>query len=144
MQFAPHKRVKHLARYFGFLSILCMVGYNTPAYSLYFLASLGPAIFIVYLIRTFGGMVNSFIPNEPFFNYFALLYPVTFLYFGLVGFQLKNIVNERGKIRVLTLLAFIGFVIYIHYFAFKELSLYWEGSTEMAPLLPIFASKVSG
>ena len=122
-------RIQHLARYFGGLSLLCLFGYAFTPLSHLFLFFVAPALFLTSFLRTYGGFLVGVIPDQPFFNNLFLLFPLTFIYFGLVGFQLKNILNESGKIRVVVLILFAAFLIYIHLFTFNELSLYWEGST---------------
>lgn len=123
------KKIKHFSRYFGIIGFLCLVGYAYTSFSHLFLILVAPVFFITYWFRVYTGFLSSLIPNAPFFNNLLLLF-WTEIYFGLVGFQLKNILNERGKIRFLVLVAFVGFLIYIHYAAFQELNLYW---TEKEP-----------
>lgn len=129
MQIAAHKRIKHLARYFGILAVLCFTGYKFSN-SLSFLALLGPPLFLVYWLRVHAGMITQWIPNTPLFNDFFLFFPITVIYFELVGFQIKNFLNERGFIRLLGLTALFVFLIYIHTVSFQEIALYWEGSTK--------------
>ncbi len=134
MPIVNSKRIKHLARYFGILGFLFLLGYGYTDYSYYFLILLGPAFFLTYWLRTFEPLkiVTSFIPNEPLYNNLLIL-SSTLIYFGLIGFQLKNILNERGKIRLVILLIFFGFLFYIHQTSFRELSLYW-GETKKLPV----------
>jgi hypothetical protein len=127
-------RVQHLARYFGILAILCLAGYSLTPLSYPFLFFLAPAYFLTYLLRTHGGFLVGLLPNEPVFNNFFLFVPLTIIYFGLVGFQLKNLLNERGFIRIIVLIIFVGFLFCIHAFTFKEVSLYWEGSSKLTRL----------
>ena len=126
------KRVKHLSRYFGVLGFICFLGYWYTPYSYYFLAVLSPSFFLVYFLRHYGlpfvSIIINMLPNDATFNKIFLLFPVTILYFGLVGLHLKNVLNERGKIRWIILLAFLGFLGYMHFLAFKEVGLYWKGS----------------
>jgi len=121
------KRIKHLARHFGILGFLILLGYGYTPYSYYFLILLGPAFFLAYWLRTYGAAVTSYIPHEPLYNNLLILF-TTLVYFGLLGFQLKSILNERGKIRLLLLLVLFGFLFYIHRMSFQELSLYWSES----------------
>ena len=130
MPIVSHKKIQHLSRYFGILGFLCLLGYGYTAYSYYFLALIGPSFFITYWLRIHAGFLASIIPNEPLYNNILILVG-TLLYFGLVGFQIKNILNERGKIRLLVLAIFLGFLVYIHRLAFQELSLYWSGREEL-------------
>ena len=128
MPIVTPKRIKHLSRYFGVLGLLFFLAYWYTAYSYYFLAVLAPCFFLVYFLRHFGGTISNLLPNNATFNKICLLFPFAILYFGLIGFHLKNILNERGKIRWIIMLAFLGFLGYIHYLAFQELGLYWKGS----------------
>ena len=134
MPIVTPKRIRHLSRYFGVLGVLCFVGYWYTDYSYHFLAVLGPCFFLVHFLRHYGGVVVHLLPNDAVSNKIFLLFPVTILYFGLVGFHIKNILNERGKLRVIILLAFLGFLAYMHRLAFQELSLYWKGSEKMGGL----------
>lgn len=127
MTLVTPKRIKHLARYFCLAGILFLFGYRYTDYAHYFLALLGPIFFLAYWLRLHGGFLTQALPNEAPFNS-LLLFLLTVSYFGLVGFQTKNILNERGKFRVFFFLAFVGFLVYIHYLAFQELGLYWAGT----------------
>lgn len=128
MSIVSPKRVHHLARYFGILAVICLAGYQFFGLPYLFLPFLGPPLYLTYLLRAYAPFLNQALPNEPFFNSFFILFPLTFIYFGLVGFQLKNIINERGRLGTLLLLVFVGFLGYVHYLTFQEFSLYWEGS----------------
>lgn len=128
---AAPKRIKHLSRYVGVLGVLFFTGYWYTDYSHQFLWTLAPSFFLVYFLRQYGAIVLNFLPHEPMINKFFLLLPVSVVYFGAVGFHIKNILNERGKIRMLIFLAFMGFLGYIHYLAFQELDLYWQGSEKL-------------
>ncbi len=137
MTIVTAKRIKHLSRYFGVLGLICFLGYWFTPYSYYFLPTLGPCFFLVYYLRygglPFVGIITHMLPNDATFNKIFLLFPVSILYFGLIGFHLKNILNERGKIRWIILLAFLGFLGYMHFLAFHELGLYWKGSSGLGP-----------
>ena len=141
-QIITPRRIKHLARYFGVLGTLCFAGYFYTDYSYYFLATLGPSFFLVYFLRHYAAHLLNFLPNQAVFDKIFLLFPFTVIYFGLVGFHIKNILNERGKIRLIVLLAFLGFLTYIHRLAFRELNLYWQGSEKLVEtVLPAAGAK---
>ena len=124
------KRIKHLSRYVGILGLLFFLGYWYTDYSYNFLPILAPCFFLVYFLRHYGAAIMNFLPNEVVINKFALLLPLAIVYFSVIGFHIKNILNERGKLRVLILFAFIGFLGYIHYLAFQELNHYWQESNK--------------
>ena len=134
MAIVTPKRIKHLSRYFAGLGLVAFAGYWYTDYSYNFLLLVGPCFYIVYFLRHYGSVVLNLLPNEPTFNKIFLLFPVTVFYFGLVGYHLKNILNEQGKIRLLIVLAFLGFLGYIHHYAFRELSFYWKGSQKSMSL----------
>ena len=130
MSLVQAKRIKHLARYFGFLGTICISGYSFGLAPL-FLIFVAPPVLLISLLRTHAGAFVGWIPNNRFSNNLFLLFPITILYFGLIGFQLKNILNERGKIRFIIMLAFLLFLAYIHRLALQEIALYWEGSASL-------------
>ena len=118
------KKIHHLIRYFVLLGIIVFVGYLKHWQDDLFLILVGPALYIAY---TFKEAVSSLvsIPRSEAIQYFGFLMPLCLLYFGLLGFQLKQLWNERGKVRFLSLFALISFVIYIHYAAWGNLSTYF-------------------
>lgn len=130
MQLVHPKRIKHLARYFCVLGAICIGGYSFGLAPI-FLIFVAPPILLVYLLRTYAGVLVDWIPNNRFLYNLLLLFPITISYFGLIGFQLKNILNERGKIRFVIMLAFLFFLAYIHRLALQEISLYWAGSSSL-------------
>ena len=132
--FISHKRVPHLSRYFGVFAFLLLMGYAFTGLSYEFLMFLAPPFCFVSWLRVHGGFLVGIVPNELFYNNVFLLIPITFIYFGLVGFELKNILNERGKLRAVFLLAFLVFLVYLHFTTFQEINLYWAGSEKIALL----------
>lgn len=134
MRLVTSQRVKRLVPYFLILGVICFFGYLYSGLGYFFLTLLGPVFFLAYWLRAFGGPLVELIPNEPFLNNFLLLLPMTLAYFGVVGLLFKGIINERGGIRILILVAFAAFLVYIHVVAFHELSLYWQGSGRAIPL----------
>ena len=131
MEVNAEKKIHHLARYFGVAAIICFIGYHMGL-ARFFLIFLGPPFYLTYLLRVRAGFLVQVIPNQPLFNNLFLFLPMTFIYFGLVGFQIKNILNETGKLRILILVAFLVFLCYIHFIAFHEISLYLAGSEKLA------------
>jgi hypothetical protein len=130
MKWAIAKRVRRLGIYFLILGVVSFLGYLYKGLGNFFLIFLGPALFLAAWLRRFGGPLVEMTPHEPLFNNYLLLLPVTLLYFGLVGWLLKNIINkERGAVRILMLALFLLFLLYVHSVAFRELGLYWHGST---------------
>ena len=116
-----------MARYFALLGLLFLAGFWYSQYSFKLLRILGPVFFLAAWLRVHAAVLFQFLPNEPFYNNYFLLIPVTIVYFGFIGLQIKNILNEIGLIRPLSLIVFLAFLVYIHYLSFQELQLYWPG-----------------
>ena len=118
------KKIHHLIRYFVSLGLIIFLGYLKHWQDDLFLILIGP---VLYLASVLKGLITSFIsiPSSDTINYFGLLLPLCMLYFGLLGFQLKQLWNERGKVKFLSLFALLIFVIYIHHTAWKNLSAYF-------------------
>jgi hypothetical protein len=121
----PFKKIHHLIRYFLLIGIIVFVGYIKQWPSDLFLLLIGPSIYLAYLLKNLVAQNIWSPPNVDTINYFAFLLPVTLLYFGLTGFLLKQLWNERGKVRFVSILALILFILYVHYTAWKNLSGYY-------------------
>lgn len=83
----------------------------------------GPAI---YLATFFGQFLLKFIelPKDQNTLELVLLLPLHIVYFGLIGFLLKQISTEKGAIRILTFLIVVGFLGFIHFVSWNSLNLY--------------------
>ena len=127
------KKIHHLIRYFVILGLVVFVGYLKHWQDDVFLALIGPAIYLAYTAK---GLITSVIalPGSETVHYFGFLMPLCIVYFGLLGFQLKQLWNERGKVRFLSMFALIVFVFYIHYAAWGSLSTYFIAPR--APSIP--------
>lgn len=122
-------KVHHLIRYFLILGILTFVGYVKQWMPQIFVIFVGPAIYLAYGLKKVVVQYVWSIPSSPNVQFYGLLLPMTLLYYGLVGFQLKQLWNERGKIRLLSLAVFIGFIVFIHYKSASALNGYFNGNT---------------
>ena len=127
------KKIHHLIRYFLAIGILVFVGYLKHWQDDLLLILIGPCLYLAYTAKI---AIFSFIslPESKTLNDYFFLMPICILYFGLFGFQLKQLWNESGKIRFLSLFALITFVVYIHYTAWGNLSDYFL--TPAAPAAP--------
>ena len=118
------KKIHHLIRYFVLIGIIVFIAYIKHWQDDIFLILIGPSIFLAYNARqTIGSLIT--LPDSEMVNYLAFLMPLCLLYFGLLGFQLKQLWNERGKIRFLSLFAMIVFILYVHYASWKNLAPYF-------------------
>jgi hypothetical protein len=57
----------------------------------------------------------SFFPLTPVLDELIFVLPVNLLYFGLVGYWLKRVSEERGIMKFLLLLIVIVFIGYLHW-----------------------------
>lgn len=120
------KKIHHLIRYFVLIGLVAFAFYwmfNDTDFSLMFT---GPAIYLAYWLKQLIAPVFGGLPSSSILNDFVFLLPVTIVYFGFIGFQLKQLWNERGIIRTVSLIALILFLIYIHYKAFDNLLGYYS------------------
>ncbi|HLD50376.1 MAG TPA: hypothetical protein VJC08_04185 [bacterium] len=117
------KKIHHLIRYFVVIGFVVFTGYIKHWQEDVFLILIGPVLYLAYTVKE--GVVSLIsLPEWEPLNFYGFLLPVCVLYFGLLGFQLKQLWNERGKIRFLSLFALLTFVAYIHYTSWKSLSDY--------------------
>src|SRR5690242_10548563 len=118
------KKIHHLIRYFLILGMIAFVGFLKHLQTQLFLFLIGPCLYISYTLKSFIANTLFSLPPSAAIQFFGFLLPVTLLYFGFIGFQLKQLWNEKGKIRIVILVVFILFIIYIHVTSFKTLSIY--------------------
>ena len=117
------KKIHHLIRYFLVFAAVIFIGYIKELQDDIFLLLIGPPLYIAHTLKS---LINSIItlPNTETVNNYFFLLPVCLLYFGFIGFQLKQLWNERGKVRFVILFSFIGFIVYVHLTAAKSLAVY--------------------
>ena len=116
------KKIHHLIRYFFLFGIITFAGYTKNLQHEVFLFFAGPCLFIAYTLYAFLTSEITFFPKTDAVKYFGFLLPICFLYYGFIGFQLKQLWNERGIMRWIILIIFIVFILYIHIAAFQKLS----------------------
>ena len=118
------KKIHHLIRYFVIIGIAVFVGYLKRWQDEVFLILIGPALYLAYTLKALIASLVA-LPESEGLNYFGFLMPFCVFYFGLLAFFLKQLWNERGKIRFISLFALIAFVLYMHYAAWGSLSAYF-------------------
>ena len=119
------KKIDHLTRYFLIGAIVVFVGYIHQWQNNAFLLFVGPILYLAYGLRKFASSLVENFPSTEMINFYFFLLPLTFVYFGFVGFQIKKLCNERGVTRFVSLFAFLLFLAYIHYTAWKTLAGYF-------------------
>lgn len=117
----PVAQIHHLIRYFFILGILAFVAYFKRWNDELALIPMGPPLYLTEALESFISPMVGF-PRTQTFIYYAFLLPLTILYYSLIGFQIKQLWNERGPIKIISLVALIAFIGYIHYTAWKNLS----------------------
>ena len=124
------RRVHHLIRYFIILGIVSFAGYAMQWQDDVFLVLNSPAIFIAYGIKNIVWGYLTASPRTDTTELYIVLLPSTVLYFGMVGFLLKQLWNERGFIRNFSLFAFISFLVFIHWRTWTDLSGYFISNSQ--------------
>ncbi len=119
------KKIHHLIRYFLIGGIIAFVLYWITGGARFTLLFMGPPIYLVFWMKhTLSGLTGP-LPSGHFINDFIFLLPTTLIYFGAFGFQIKQLWNERGVIRTISLVALIGFLLYVHFKSLSTLSAYF-------------------
>ena len=117
------RHVRHLTRYFFVLGGLAFYLHYQGSVPEVSLVLMGPAIFLAHFLHT---NLSVYIPVEETRQIldFGYLLPVTLFYFTLTGYLFKQLWNERGFMRTLTMVALFVFMAAIHYMSWKALAGY--------------------
>jgi hypothetical protein len=115
-------KIHHLIRYFLVLAVVSTMGYINHWQDNVFLFLVGPVLYLCVPLRNFVESIFGSIPFSQTINQFGFILPVLLVYYGLIGFQLKQLWNEQGLIRIVSLMALIGFLAYIHYKSWTNLT----------------------
>lgn len=114
-----------IVRYFFSAAILSFAAYNYTEGHLFFLVLLGPPIHLANLIVTF---LESKLGLHLTGIDLSVLLPCTLIYFCFVGFLIKKLLQEKPLQRYVSLAGLLGFLFYIHYLAWRDLSAYLAGN----------------
>ncbi len=118
------KKIHHLIRYFVFLAIGAFAGYVREINNEIFLIFVGPCVYLAQKLKSVFSSLLGTIHLSHSMSLYVFLLPVMLIYYALIGFMLKQLWNERGKIRYISVTVFSGFLVYIHYLAWKNLMAY--------------------
>jgi len=116
------KKIHHLIRYFLVLSVIAFIGYMQRWHDDVFLTLIGPPLYLAHKLKSLLEGTLGAIPHSDTVTFYGFLLPVTILYYGITAYFLKQLWNERGFIRTMTLVALGGFLIFIHYRTWTELT----------------------
>jgi len=119
-------RFHHLVRYFVVFGIISFTGYVMEWVEKLFLLLCGPSLFVAYQVKAFVTKYLPQIPNTPTTDHYAFLMPIVVIYYGVMGFLIKQLWNEKGLMRTVSLLCFVGFIGYIHLTTWKYLKAFWD------------------
>ncbi|MBI3316681.1 MAG: hypothetical protein HYZ85_01575 [Candidatus Omnitrophica bacterium] len=120
------KKIHHLIRYFVPFGILVFFGYQGGWVPSLFLFLAGPVLYLAYGLRRVIVENIIQIPYREGINDFVFLLPMCIGYSILTGFLFKQLLNERGFTRNVSLIALASFLIFIHYAAWQHLLEYFE------------------
>lgn len=120
------KKINHLIRYFIPFGIFVFFGYRLGWIPSLFLFLVGPVLYLAYGFRYLITQYVVEIPYHPNVNDFGFLLPMCVGYAILTGFLFKQLFNERGFTRNISLIALTSFLIYIHYAAWQYLMEYYS------------------
>jgi hypothetical protein len=111
------------------IGIIVFAGYQMSGGNLLFFLIIGPSIYFAHFLKTFAMTTLGFSPligtlPASAVNDYVFLLPATLLYFGMIGFQIHQLLKEQGPIRHFSFLALLAFLGYIHYKAWTSLTGY--------------------
>ncbi len=117
-------------RLFLILGVLVYAAYLFTEGAPWFYTIIGPPLYAAYHIKAFLESYVSLTPLLEFMsaeaiNDYVFLAPVTLIYFGLMGFILKNLQLERGGIKIISIMAFVLFIGFVHFVAWKAILAYY-------------------
>ena len=118
------KKIPHLIRYFFALGVISFAGYVNHLQNDIFIFLTGPCLYIAHALYAFVNAKVTDLADSEATRYYVFLLPICLLYYTFIGFQLKQLLNERGKLKWVLLTVFVGFLIYIHFLASQKLSGY--------------------
>jgi hypothetical protein len=121
----PFKPPHQVIRYIILLGIFAFASFMMQWGKSFTLIFIGPVLYLAFALERFlgplAGITNR---SQMMLDYFYLL-PITAVYFGFIGFILKQLLQERGWVGMISLITFIGFVLYIHHEAWQRLTGYF-------------------
>ena len=120
------QKAHHLIRYFLALGAASFFAYLKQTEADWPFLLVGPPLYLAHGLKKLISSQIFALPSSNAINQYGFLLPITMLYFGVIGFQLKQLWNERGIIRTISLVVFVGFLAYIHYVAWKNLTTYFS------------------
>ena len=110
-----------IIRYFFAAGILSYAAYIYTDGHVFFMILLGPPIHLAsFVISGVESLLGLQIKNLDL----TALLPATMIYFCLMGFLIKQLLQEKPLHRILTLTGLLGFLVYIHLLSWRDLSSY--------------------
>nr|MBP9865391.1 hypothetical protein [Candidatus Omnitrophota bacterium] len=110
-----------IIRYFFAAGILSYAAYLYTNGHLFFMVLLGPPIHLAsFVVSGIESALGLHIGNLDL----TALLPATMIYFCFMGFLIKQLLQEKPVHRILTLTGLLGFLVYIHFLSWRDLSSY--------------------
>ena len=117
-------RIHHAVRYFLLIAIAALTAYWYKAADEICMAILGPCFYLASLLKNL--ILQTGIISSGSVNPWLLLVPITLFYFGFLGFLFKELWNERGPIRMISIFGLAGFLAFVHFKAWDNLMAYFK------------------
>jgi hypothetical protein len=116
--------IHHLIRYFFAAGVIVFFVYWKKIQIQIALVFIGPCLYLASMIKKFLVPAIPALSTAADIQYLTILLPITLTYYLVASFLFKELWNERGIIRILSLLGLVGFLIYIHLLAWENLKGY--------------------
>jgi len=118
-----HRRIPFLGRFIALLGVAAFVLYWMDINTTAALVLTGPPIYLAYFAKNLIGASIAGADSQSAKD-FGFMLPATLLYYAALGFLVRQLLNERGIIKIVTIIALVGFLVFIHFMTWQRLSGY--------------------
>jgi len=121
MSYHPHRsRTVHILTFLT-LGVFAFVGYYFEWGQVFLYLESAP-IYLSYLTKE-NILPEAFVSQTSpvMLHFFIILLPHTLIYYAFLGFLFHHLNHERGAMRVFSIGVFFGFIIIMHFLAWKSL-----------------------
>lgn len=122
----PFKAPPRLIRYFILSSFLFFAAYVLQWGGHFNFFFMGPPLYLAHAVKDLVTAKLGIRNISPVVRDYLFLLPAVTIYYGALGFFLKQLFQERSKLGLLSFVCLIVFLIYVHYKAWANLAGYYE------------------
>lgn len=117
------RRLPFIGRFIALLGVAAFILYWMDINTTATLILSGPPIYLAYFAKDLIGPSIAGADSQTV-KEFGFVLPATLLYYGCLGFLMRQLLNERGILKIITIIALAGFVVFIHFMTWNKLNAY--------------------